>query len=148
MWSGPRILLMACCALGAACGGPTKPSSSALDGQWSGTTAQGTPIAFTVSADQKVTSITVGYNFGGCSGTQTFANLSLDTVPNVICVPGPCATPIDSFRGFNYLSGSLDGPSTTVNALFSATTLAEGQVAFRGFPGCGAASAGWTATKH
>src|SRR5215204_825321 len=75
---GPRVLLMACCALASGCGGPTDPSPSTLEGQWSGTTSQGTPISFTVSSDQKVTAITVGYTFNGCAGTQTFANLSLE----------------------------------------------------------------------
>jgi hypothetical protein len=81
------LLLIAQSMLVAACGS-TKPTSTTLEGQWSGTTSQGTPIGFTVSADQKVTAITIGHRFGGCAGTQTFDNLNLETAPNVICVPG------------------------------------------------------------
>jgi len=143
------VLLMACCALASGCGGPTKPSSSTLEGQWSGTTSQGTPISFTVSSDQKVTAITVGYTFNGCAGTQTFANLSLETAPTLICLPGPCAPSLTSFRSFNYSTGPFNGPSTSVNAVFQGTGRAEGQVAFRDFAGCGSATGvGWTATKR
>ena len=77
-----------------ACGGPASPSAtnqSLTTGQWSGTTSQGMPIAFSVSQDEKVTTITVGYRFNSCSGTQTFSNLNLPTQPDVICVPGPCS---------------------------------------------------------
>jgi hypothetical protein len=54
-------------------GSPAAPSSggsSGYDGQWSGTTFQGARITFTVAA-QKVTAITVGYNFNGCSGANS-----------------------------------------------------------------------------
>ena len=144
---GPRFVTIAWCALMSACG-PTTPSSAALDGQWSGTTSQGTPITFTVSSDQKVTAITVGYSFNGCSGVQTFSNLNLETAPMVTCIPGPCPSPVSSYRAFSYSAGSIDGAFTTVNGLFTLTTRAEGQVAFRHYPGCGTAvGIGWTATK-
>ena len=107
---GPRAVTMAWCALMSACG-PTTPSSAALDGQWSGTTSQGTSITFTVSSDQKVTAITVGYRFNGCSGVQTFSNLSLETAPMVTCIPGPCPAPVSSYRAFSYVSGSIPGPT-------------------------------------
>jgi hypothetical protein len=145
---GPRFVTIACCALMNACG-PTTPSSPALDGQWSGTTSQGTPITFTVSSDQKMTAITVGYRFNGCSGEQTFSNLNLETAPMVTCIPGPCSNTLSSYRAFSYSAGSIDGPFTTVNGLFTVTNRAEGQVAFRDYPGCGTAvGIGWTATKR
>jgi hypothetical protein len=140
-------LVIACCAVLLGCS-PTTPSSSSLDGQWTGTTSQGTPISFTVSADQKVTAITVGYNFNGCSGTQRFSGLSLETAPNVTCIPGPCPPSITSYRAFNYVTGPIEGPSTGVNGLFTATNRAEGQVVFRDYPGCGSAvGVTWTAIK-
>jgi hypothetical protein len=141
-------MLIANWLLVTACGS-TRPSSTTLEGEWTGTTTQGTPIGFTVSAEQKVTAITVGYRFGGCAGTQTFTNLNLETAPNVICVPGPCPASLTSFRSFNYATGPLEGPATSVNALFSTTASAEGQVGFRDYPGCGSATGvGWTATKR
>ena len=140
-------MTIAWCALMCACG-PTTPSSATLDGQWSGTTSQGTPITFTVSSDQKVTDITVGYSFNGCSGVQTFSNLNLETAPMVTCIPGPCPITVSSYRAFSYSTRSIDGPSTTVNGLFTLPTRAEGQVAFRDYPGCGTAvGIGWSATK-
>src|SRR5690348_4859164 len=98
-------VVIACCAVIAGCSQTTTPSSSSLEGQWTGTTAQGTPISFTVSSDQRVTAITVGYNFSGCSGTERLSNLSLETAPNVICIPGPCPASITSYRAFSYASG-------------------------------------------
>ena len=146
--TGARIATIACCVLMSACG-PTSPSATTLDGQWSGTTSQGTPIAFTVSSDQKVTAITVAYSFNGCSGTQTFSNLNLDTAPMVTCIPGPCTPPISSFHAFNYVTGSIDGPSTAVNGVFPAPGRAEGLVTFRDYPGCGTAAAiAWSAGKR
>lgn len=142
------VLLIAAWMLVTACGS-TRPSSTTLEGEWTGTTTQGTPISFTVSPDQKVTAITVAYRFSGCTGTQTFANLSLETAPNLVCVPAPCPASLTSFRAFNYSSGPREGPSTTVNALFSTTSSAEGQVAFRDYAGCGSATGvGWTAVKR
>jgi hypothetical protein len=128
--------------------GATAPSPAALEGQWSGTTSQGAPIAFTVSAAQKVTTITVGYSFNGCSGVQTFSNLNLETAPMVTCIPGPCPDAISSYRAFNYSAGSINGPLTTINGLFPVMTRAEGAVGFRDYPACGTAvGIGWTATK-
>ena len=90
----PVLLTVALGALVSACeDGPTTPSPSAgYEGQWSGTTFQGRPISFTVSPDQKVTAITLGYSFGNCSGTHTFSNLNLDIArpPNPLSPqPGP-----------------------------------------------------------
>src|SRR5688572_11814170 len=89
-----------------ACGGsPSSPSSLSLSvGQWTGTTEQGTPITFTVSADEILTTITVGYRFNGCSGTQTFSNLTVATAPDLICIPGPCSGTVSSYRSFAYSS--------------------------------------------
>jgi hypothetical protein len=147
MWK-QGVVTIAWCALLSACGSTT-PTSATLDGQWSGTTSQGAPIAFTVSSDQRVTAITVGYSFNGCSGMQTFSDLSLETAPMVTCIPGPCPPPVSSYRAFNYSAGRLAGPTTTINGLFTLMTRAEGQVAFRDYPDCGTAiGIGWTANKR
>jgi hypothetical protein len=146
----PRFVTIVWCVVISACGrGPTTPSGSSYDGQWSGTTSQGRPIAFTVSSDQKVTAITVGYSFNGCSGLQTFSDLNLDTAPNVTCIPGPCSPGVSSFRAFSYSAGSIDGPLTVVNGGFPSTSRAEGVVGFTNYPGCGTAlGVGWTATRR
>jgi hypothetical protein len=86
LWVGTLAAVLA-----SACSrAPTSPSSSLSVGQWNGTTAQDTSITFTVSADETLTTIAVGYSFNGCSGTQTFSNLNVPPAPNVTCVPGPC----------------------------------------------------------
>lgn len=147
-------VLATCCAvvLLAACGGsPSSPSPSSLSvGQWAGTTAHGTPITFTVSSDEILTTITVGYSFNGCSGTQTFSNLNVNTVGDVTCIPGPCSGSIASYRSFAYVSGSIGaGAVTSINGLFLPGNEAEGLVSFRDFPGCGTAGGvAWSATRR
>ncbi len=137
--------------LASACGsGATSPSASSMSaGQWSGTTAQGASIEFTVSSDEIVKTITVGYNFNGCVGTQTFKDLSVPTALDVVCIPGPCSGPVSNYRAFSYLSGSPLRPNTSINGLFLPSARAQGLVSFSDFPGCGtAAGVQWTATRR
>jgi hypothetical protein len=148
-----RVLAIVVCAAMSACGssgsGPTGPSATSYTGQWIGTTAHGTPITFTVSPDEKVTDITLGYSFNGCSGSHTFSNLNLETAPSVTCIPGPCPPVVSSYRSFNYSTGPIDGPSTIVIGLFPSVTRAEGLVGFRNYPGCGSATGiAWIATRR
>jgi len=144
---------MSLCAVLSACGtgAPTTPSSGGpnLAGQWGGTTSQGTPIAFTISPDQKVTELSVGYSFNGCSGSQTFTGLNLDTAPNVTCIPAPCPGSVSSYRAFGYSSGRIDEPATSVNGLFLSSSTAQGLAGFANYPGCGTAlSVPWSAAKR
>jgi hypothetical protein len=123
---------------------PMRPSpvTGRYDGQWSGTTSQGMRITFTVSPDQKVTSMDVGYNFNGCAGMNTYPNLNLEigNPPN----PGsPSMGP-----GFGFGSGAPDGPNyTQVYGAFSSNTAASGSVIFGDYSGCGNSGGIWTATK-
>ena len=148
----PAVPLIAFCALVNACGSPSSPSGGqpSYEGQWSGTTAQGKAVTFTISSDQNVTTLTVEYEFNGCSGTQTFSSLSVSILPNVQCIPAPCSNQLLSYRAFNYSVGtSLEGPGTSINGLFVSAGRAEGLLHFRGFPGCGdALSVPWSATKR
>ena len=144
--------LLLASALTGACSDATEPSPvispPATIGEWSGTTAQGMPIAFTVSADEKVTAITVGHKFGGCSGSQTFTNLSQPTVSDTICVPGPCSDRVTSYRSFSYAEPRFGATQTSVFGLFLPLDRAQGQVNFDS-PGCGTAiGVGWTATRR
>jgi hypothetical protein len=144
-----RLSVIAACALVAACRESAAPTPAGYAGQWSGTTAQGRPISFTI-AGEAVTTLTVGHDFNGCSGSQTFSGLSLSIVPNVICPTGPCPPSLSSYRAFGYGSGGpIDGPSLAVNAVFLSMDRAEGTVNFRGYPGCGnAIGVGWMATRR
>jgi len=130
--------------------GTTSPSPSSLSvGQWNGTTAQGTSITFTVSSDEILTTLAVDYGFNGCWGTQTFSNLNVPTAPNVTCIPGPCSGTDSTYRALAFSSGSVAGPSTTVNGVFLPGNRAQGLVSFRDYPGCGtAAGVEWTATRR
>src|SRR2546425_556999 len=129
---GIRLSITALCAQAAACHGPTTATPTGYAGEWAGTTAQGRPIAFTISPSEAVMSITVGHDFNGCSGSQTFSGLSLNIAPNVQCIPGPCPAPVSSYHGFGYSSGNpFEGPSTDVNGLFASVTIAQGSVNFR-----------------
>ena len=142
-----RACVIACCTAAAGCGGPGGPSSG-YAGEWAGTTAQGTTIAFTISENERVTAISVGYNFGGCSGAESFSNLDLPIAPDVTCIPEPCPPNISSFRRLSYSSGR-DGPSVTINGVFGSQTRAEGIVAFRDYPACGSAiGTPWTAMRR
>src|SRR5713101_2725466 len=66
---GFRFPVIFLCALAGACGSGTAPTPAGYAGQWIGTTAQGRSIAFTISADEAVTTITVAHDFNGCSGS-------------------------------------------------------------------------------
>ena len=154
-WLAGTVLLPAIVSgvLAAACGRvSTAPSTSASlsVGQWSGTTAQGAAITFVVSADEILTTISVGYNFNGCSGTQVFSNLNVSTAPDITCIPGPCSGAISSYRSLAYSTGARgSGPTTTLNGLFLPGGRAQGVVTFRDYPGCGtAASVEWMATRR
>ena len=95
------VAMIALCALLSACGNPSGPSKRSYDGQWTGTTAQSKTVTFTISPDENVTAITIGYEFNGCSGTQTFSSLSLSIAPQVQCIPAPCSNQLMSYRAFN-----------------------------------------------
>jgi len=143
----PFLLAIPLCVLMSACDkSPTTSSSGGparYDGEWSGTTSQGRPITFTVSADQKVTALTVGYNFNGCSGANTFSNLNLD-IGNP---PSPTAPSLGP--SFGYGSGPPDGANfTQVLGSFTSSTTATGSVVFGAYAGCGTAFGAWNASKR
>lgn len=148
---GSRVVAVVSCALMSACASsestPTTPSPGETlryDGQWSGTTSQGKPITFTVTSDQKVTAITVEYNFGGCSGLNTFSGLNLE-----IAYPPFRTTPLTPGPGFGYGSGSPESANyIQIAGWFTSSTVANGTVIFGGYPGCGNSVGIWTATKR
>ena len=146
----PGVPMLVLWALLSACGTPSGPSKRSYEGQWTGTTAQGKTVTFTISPDENVTAITIGHEFNGCSGTQTFSSLSLSIAPQVQCIPAPCSNQLASYRAFNYSTGNpLEGPATSLNGVFTSTGRVEGLAHFRLFPGCGSAmGVVWSATKR
>jgi hypothetical protein len=117
-----------------ACGGapnptvfdPAAPSASGYAGEWSGTTFQQQPISFTVSRDQKVTAVSVGYVFSGCSGVET--------------LPGPDVAVTSSFMQFG--STLPDGRGIMITIVFVSGRAASGGVVFYGPPSCGSTGSG------
>lgn len=118
-------------------------------GEWRGTTSQGMPIAFTVSSNETVTTITVGFDFNGCTGFRTFSDLMVTTNPRVTCISGSCPKTLASYRAFSYIDGTFGGgPVTQVNGLFLPRNRASGQINFTDYPECGTVTAEWTAARR
>ena len=147
MWKPAPFVLTIVCALACACSGdsPTAPSAPDYNGQWSGATLQGRPVAFTVSSN-RVSAITVGYDFGGCSGSKTFTNLNLEIFDVSGPAPGGQTTP--NSRGFAYGVGAPDGSFVQIQGFFRSNTTADGAVVFAEYPGCGDGAGFWLATKR
>jgi len=118
---------------------PTTPTESRFTGAWAGTTFQGRPIAFTVSAEQRITSITVDYAMNGCTGSKTLSDLTVS-----IGQPGSLMGPLVDFT-----VGPPGGPDTTaLHFLFTSDTTANGTVAFINYTGCGNGGGTWSAVKR
>ena len=136
-YGGMAILIGCACA--PATSGPTpRPTPLNYSGNWSGRTAQGGAITFTISSDQRITALAVDFNFAGCSGTVTIA-------PNSI---------VFTTAGFadalvvNTPNGP-SGPSRTVTQLsFPTAATANGTLDFIDFPTCGTSTTTWTASKR
>jgi hypothetical protein len=134
-----RLVIAASIAISAqvACDSPTAPTPvpAGYAGEWTGTTQHGTPIRFSVSAADEVTSFTVTYNFSvTCSGTLTYTDLAVPIRKQE--PPGP--PPFDQ-PGFAFGRMSDDRVSATaINGVFSAERRsASGQFALVGYSGCG-----------
>jgi hypothetical protein len=128
---GLAILIWCACS-------PVRPAPLDFSGDWAGTTSQGRPIAFTVSADLRVTTLSIDYAFDTCSGTVTMS-------PNA-----PLANPNGAASAVAISApNGLSGPSrTSVNFLFSSPTHANGTAQFFDYPACGNSNATWTANKR
>jgi hypothetical protein len=162
-WRLPKsvwLCVIAACLVASACTRAVLPVARALPGmggaasrnvgEWHGQTSQRMPIAFTVSPNETVTTITVGFDFNGCTGSHTFSDLMVSTNPDVTCISGPCPSSLGSYRAFSYIDGTFgNGPVTQVNGLFLPGSQASGQINFRDYPECGTATAvEWTATRR
>src|SRR5262245_40712976 len=137
-----RMLASSLLVLSAGCGdGPSAPTQT-IAGQWSGTTSQGTPFTFMVSGDSKVTSLTFGYSFGGCTGSLAYTpDILLETI---------ATAPVPVYTG-HYESGPVGSPNRVlITFLLTSTTEAHGMVVFVDYAGCGQnpATGAWTATKR
>ena len=89
-------------------------------------TFQGQPFSFTVSPDQKVTTISVGYRFSGCSGVDTFSNLEL-----------PILSPQPGSAYVAHGASHPDGRGTSIQIFFSSERSGFATIIFYGPPSCG-----------
>jgi hypothetical protein len=126
-----RFVTLAACALLGACGGDTSPPSPGpiprgYAGEWGGTTFQNQQISFSVSSDQKVTAVSVGYVFSGCSGVETLSGLD--------------QTITSSFAQFGRTLP--DGRGIAVTIVFVSDRTANGGIVFYGPPSCGSTGSG------
>jgi hypothetical protein len=142
------LLLAGICGQGA-CAGGTATTPDGLErtyaGEWTGTTSEGTAIAFGVSDRNIVTNITVGRDSGGCRDTQTFSSLSV--IIGESDLPG--RVPMPSSPAFGFGSGSPEGRNfVQVLGQFPSTQSAQGTVTFLNFEQCGNTVAFWTATRR
>src|SRR5262245_15783209 len=128
----------------AACGHDSmEPTPVGYAGEWSGTTAQGTPVRFSVSGNA-VTSISIAYNFSpACTGTLNYTGLAAEI--HTLDPPGP--PPFDQ-PGFGY--STTDGAQGTLIAgHFSADRRsASGQFTLVHYGACETVVSSWTATRR
>jgi hypothetical protein len=140
------LVVIAMCVI-AACNqsasSPTTPSTVGYAGEWSGATSQNQPISFSVSADQQVTSLSVGWAFNGCSAIGTSSAKSFP-----ITNPQPPGPPPWDNPGFVYGGQGQDGSVWAVTGAFTSTQTATGNVEVVGVPNCGNTIATWNATRH
>ena len=134
MSKGLLLLTLAAGFLLGGCGGsvsptgasPFPPGAAGYAGEWSGRTFQQQPISFTVSSEQKVTAVSVGYVFNGCSGVETLSGLD--------------HTVTSSFTHFG--STLPDGRAIMITIVFLPGGAASGGVVFYGPPSCGSTGSG------
>ena len=141
-------LWLVCVAL-SGCGDSSSPSApspvtASFNGQWTGTTSQGQPVSFTVASD-RVTTISAGYNYSGCSGTATATNLNLE----IADLRGTQFESPEPFGFFSLLGPYIESDNTQFNASLRSPSERTG----RGFvlfvrPVCGETIALFTVTKR
>ena len=129
-----------------ACESPTAPAPVGYAGEWTGTTQHGTPVRFSVSAADEVTSVTLTYNFSvTCAGTLTYTDLAVPI--RSLEPPGP--PPFDQ-PGFSFGRVSDDRESATaINGVFSADRKSvSGQFVLVGYVGCEPVRGTWDARRR
>jgi|SRR5215471_7338000 len=125
--------------IGCACTPPAtmRPTPVDFSGRWAGTTSQGKAITFTVSADLRITALSVDYAFDSCSGNVTLSPNAAVQNPNGNATAVVTDTP----------NGPGGANRTIVNFLFASPVTATGTVQFIAFPGCASTNSPWTARR-
>lgn len=115
-------------------------TAQTYDGTWSGMTAQGRPIGFTIAGNE-VTTANVSYSVGGCGATiTTFYSSGRPAVVN-----GAFSLVINSVQVPP--GGGIYFITITVQASFTSPTTATGTLRVVG-TACGSTETTWTATRE
>ena len=117
---------------------PTPTPRAGYTGEWNGATLTGERIAFTVSAEQKVTALSIDYRFGGCSGSRTFSGLSLEI--------GTASGTSPFFQHRIADTGSRN--FIAVDGFFDSSQVARGLLGFSDFMDCGDSLSLWNASRR
>jgi|SRR5215471_6624760 len=132
--SGLAILIWCACAPPPP---PPRIAPRSFSGTWIGTTSQGRSIAFTVSRDQRITTVKFDYAFGGCLGS-----LTIPAGAPLLNTPGRAAATV-TFPP----DGQPGSFLVVVRFLFLSSGNANGTIEFTNDPVCGSGSATWTAAR-
>ncbi len=136
------VVILICAQTG--CGGGTGPSPVGYAGEWTGTTSSGTPVQFSVSATETVTSITLVYRFSTeCSGTLTYTGLALP-----IHTSNPPGLPTSDQLGFAYSTTNGASGTLIVGGFSSDRRSASGRFALVDFGACDTVVGTWSATRR
>ena len=91
----------------------TAPSPVGFQGERRGSTFQGLPIEFTVSPEQQVTRLTVGYRLDSCVGTETSTEIlssnTLTSPQGLVFAAQLALSKQVQVQAFSMIDGSLRG---------------------------------------
>ena len=140
-WGLP-IWLCVACAVAVACDvtSPSPPQWN-LAGEWIGSVGSrgNTPMRFTVSPDQRITSITIEAALDRCTVTADLINLQL-------AIETHYPESRSELAGFRYRSGPPD--LLEISGEFRTKSDANGSVSFFNYHGCGSGGGNWRAIRR
>lgn len=121
------VLIATSCILSTGCGAAssTAPGPVGQAGEWRGTTFQGRPISFSVSSQQQVTAVSLGYQIDTCSGVETFSGL---TVP---------LTSVGGVPAFQFAAKLADTRQIVIQGFLMPDGSIRGTVTVYAPPSCG-----------
>jgi hypothetical protein len=140
-WLGVLLLVYA-----ASCASPTepKPAPAGYAGQWTGTTAQHTPVSFSVAGDE-VTSFNLAFSLSStCSGSVTLPG----PVQIVMQVP-PGPPPFDQPGFAMGLNANGEWGAAVAGGFSADRGSASGEFKLVQYPGCDVVTGGtWTVRRR
>lgn len=142
LWLGAWFVVCA-----GACSSPTQPEPvpAGYNGEWAGTTGQGTPVSFTVSGEQ-VMSLNLSFNLSStCSGSVTLPG------PKAIIMQDPPGRPPFDQPGFamGLTGGNFEWGIALFGAFSRDRRTVLGEFKLVQYPGCDTVVGGtWSARRR